>query len=493
LQKTPIETIPFTPCKMNESSLKKKTAIAIAWNSFEKIGSQLVFFAIGIYVARLLTPGDYGLIGMLGIFSAISLVLVDSGFSSALVRKTDADESDYNTVFYFNLGVSSLIYLLLYIFAPAISDFFNEPRLTLLSRVLFSGIIINSLGIIQSTLLTKKLQFRKTSIVNVGSLLLSGILAVILVRKGFGVWTLVWQMLSASAFKVTLLWFFGNWHPRFLFSLQSLKEQMKYSAEMTIAGILGTTSQYVYSLIIGKNFTSESLGNFTQASKMSDMPITTLSGTIYSAMFPTYSQIKDDAERLKRAFQKTIRFTAFVAFPILFGLILIGPNLFEILLTKKWEGSFLYFQLLCLAGIPTIFTTVIQNFIRINQRVTLFVYFEIAKIGFLAIAILSAIKFGITALVVSLVAVRFLVYLMNLYYIGKKVNYHWHEQLRDMLPYFTIGLGMVIVSYPLCYIIENSSLLIIAQTAAGAIFYIGISKYLKSKVLDDLIAMVFKK
>jgi len=478
---------------MTENSLKKKTAIAIAWSSFDKIGTQLVFFVIGILMARMLSQTEYGLVGMLGVFSALSSVLIDGGFSSALIRKTNATEQDYNSVFYFNIGLSSTIYLILFFSAPAIAQFFHQPILIALSRVIFLSIIINSLGLIQATLLAKQIRFKQNSLSNVLSLFFSGMVALFLAYRGYGVWALVWQNVSATFFRVSLLWIFGKWYPKLIFRFASLKEQIHYSMEMTLAGFLGTIFQNIYSLIIGKFFPIIQLGNFTQASKMSDMPINTLSGSIYNATFPIYSAIKDDSERLKRAFQKTIRFTSFITFPVLIGLAFIGPNVLEVLLTKKWEGSFIYFQLLCLAGIPTIFTAIIQNFIRINERVTIFIYFELAKIGILIAAFLSTIHFGIFIVVVGIVAMRYTVYLMNLIFIGRKVNYKWSEQLRDMLPCFVISVAMVAVIYPLSWVIESRILLIMSQILVGGVFYLGVNKLLKSKILDDVLSIVFKK
>lgn len=478
---------------MSEQSLKKKTAIAIAWSSFDKIGTQLVFFVIGILMARMLSQTEYGLVGMLGVFSAISSVLIDGGFSSALIRKVNATEQDYNSVFYFNIVLSSGIYITLFFSAPAIATFFHQPILIELSRVIFLSIIINSFGLIQATLLTKHIRFKQNSLSNVLSLLFSGIVALFLAYKGYGVWALVWQNVSATFFRVSLLWIFGKWYPKLIFSMASLKEQIHYSLEMTLAGFLGTIFQNIYSLIIGKFFPIVQLGNFTQASKMSDMPVNTLSGSIYNATFPIYSSIKDDAERLKRAFQKTIRFTSFITFPVLIGLASVGPQLLELLLTKKWEGSFAYFQLLCLAGIPTIFTAIIQNFVRINERVTIFIYFELAKIGILIVAFLSTIHFGIFAVVVGIVAMRYAVYFMNLIFIGHKVNYRWGEQLRDMLPCFAISMAMAALIYPLSLFIENKLLLVAVQIVTGALFYLATNKLLKSKVLEDVLSVLFKK
>lgn len=226
---------------------------------------------------------------------------------------------------------------------------------------------------------------------------------------------------------------------------------------------------------------------------MSDMPINTLSGSIYNATFPIYSKIKDDPERLKRAFQKTIRLTAFISFPLLLGMALVGPNLLELLITRKWAEAFPYFQLLCIAGIPTIFTMIIQNFIRINERVTLFVYFEVAKFCILTITFLLTFQYGIYILVAGIIAMKVAIYFMNAFFIGRKVNYSMFEQIKDMLPTLGLSLIMIAICYPFSFIIENKILLISTQAIVGAIFYIGANKIFKSKILDDVISLVLKK
>ena len=477
---------------MTEHSLKRKSAIAIAWNFFDKVGSQLILIVIGLVVTRILSQKEYGLIGLLGIFIALSSALIDSGFVSALIRKKDASELDYNTVFYFNIGVSSFLYAVLFCCAPLIANFYNQPQLVILARVVFLSLIINSLGLVQGAQMTKNVRFKQLSVINLTSLLLSSILSLIFAVKGLGVWALVVQSVGNAAFRVSLLWVVSKWRPSRLFSFEALKAQLKYGMEMSAASLLTNLFQFLYGQLIGRFFPLTVMGNYTQASKYSDMPTSILSTTLSNSMFPIYSQIKDDPERLKRAFQKTIRLTSFLAFPALLGLAVVGPGVLELLISKKWEGAFVYFQLLCLAGIPTIFINSNQYFVMIGERVTEFIYIEITKIIILLIVFFSTVQYGIMASIIGLVCMRYIIYLFNVIILGNKAKYKWYEQWRDMAPYFFLSLVMVGIMYGLKFVIAQKLLLLIVQIFIGAAFYLGINKILKSKILDDVIAL-FRK
>lgn len=478
---------------MTEHSLKRKSAVAIAWNFFDKVGSQLIFVVIGVVVTRILSQTEYGLIGMLGIFIALSSALIDSGFASALIRKTDAEEIDYNSVFYFNIFISTTLYVILFLSAPAIANFYHQPQLVVLARVVFLSLIINSLGIVQGAQLVKKVQFKQLSMINLSALLGSSAVTLILALNGFGVWTLVWQSVSNSLFRVSLLWIVGKWRPRAIFSGAVLKAQMRYGMEMSASSILTNFFQYLYGQLIARFFPIFVMGNFTQATKYSDMPVTMLSSTISNSMFPIYSQIKNDTERLKRAFRKTIRLTSFIAFPLLLGLAVIGPGILELLLSKKWEGSFVYFQLLCIAGIPTIFINTNQYFNIIRERVTEFIYIEVIKIILLLAVFFSTFQFGILPAIIGLVGLRYLIYLINVVWLGNKANYKYYEQWRDMAPYIVISITMAALMYSLKYLIDQKILLLICRIIVGALFYLGVNKLLRSKIMDDVIALIRNK
>lgn len=477
---------------MTEHSLKRKSAIAIAWNFFDKVGSQLIFIVIGLVVTRILSQKEYGLIGLLGIFIALSSALIDSGFVSALIRKKDATELDYNTVFYFNIGVSSFLYLVLFCCAPLIADFYSQPQLVVLARVVFLSLIINSFGLVQGAQMTKNVRFKQLSVINLTSLLMSSILSLFFALNGLGVWALVVQSVGNSLFRVSLLWIVSKWRPSRLFSFPALKAQLKYGMEMSASSLLTNLFQYLYGQLIGRFFPLTVMGNYTQAGKYSDMPTSVLSTTISNSMFPIYSQIKDDPERLKRAFQKTIRLTSFLAFPLLLGLAVVGPGVLELLISKKWEGAFVYFQLLCLAGIPTIFINSNQYFVVIKDRVTEFVYIELAKLVILLIVFFSTVQYGIMASICGLVGMRYLIYLLNVIVLGNKAKYKYHEQWRDMAPYAFLALLMVGVMFGLKFVIAHKLVLLVAQIVLGGVFYLGVNKILKSKILDDVIAL-FKK
>lgn len=474
-------------------TLKEKTIWALVWNVLDKAGQQILLFIVGILIARVLSSEDYALVGMLSIFTALANIVIESGFSTALIRKKDTSQRDYNSVFFFNLVASIILYLLLFIFAPLIAEFYNQPSLTILARVIFLAIPINSMSLIQTTLLTKEIKFKELTKVNFASLLISGLLSLYMAYNGFGVWTLAVQPLSLATIRCILLWITNKWFPKFEFDRTCIKELFGFASNLLLANIINTVFLNIYSVFIGKIYPLQQLGYYSQGSKMSDMSVSTIYGSIQSATYPIFSSIQDDKERLLRSYRKTIRLTAFFAFPAMIGLVLVGDPFIRVTLTDKWEHAIPFFQLLSIGGIFTILTAINSNFIKVSGRSDVLLKLEIFKIIATVVILLCTINQSVWIMVLGLVVTRMFVYLFNIIAVGKFCDYALIAQLKDIFPYFLLSLLLFIALYPLSFIISNLFLLLVSQIALFAIAYLVLSKWFGSKITEDLITLVFKR
>lgn len=478
---------------MVKQSLKEKTASALIWNLLDKGGQQIIIFIVGIIVANILSVEDYALVGMLAIFTAIANIVLDSGFSSALIRKKDTTDTDFNSVFYFNLAASLVLYAILFLSAPYIATFFNQPQLINLARVLFLALPLNSLTIVQSTILSKDIRFKRLAKINVISLLISGFSSLLMAYSGLGVWTLTWQPVILASVRSLLLWANSPWRPGLTFSTQSIKDMFGFASGLLVASLINTIFLNIYSVVLGKIYPAKQLGYYTQGSKMSDMGITMLYSSIQTATYPIFSNIQDDKERLLRAYRKTIRFTSFLIFPVIAGLILTASPTIEILLKEEWYPCIPFFQLLCLGGGFTILTAINNNFIKVGGRSDILLILEIIKILITVICLLFTIHKPALIMVSGLVATRLAVYLITIIFVQKYIRYTLIMQLKDIFPYLLFSVIMYLILSPLSNWITNNLLLLPAQITGGFMIYFLLAKCTGSKILDDTIDLILKR
>ena len=478
---------------MEEKEFRKKTRSAFVWNMVDRIGSQLMSTIIGITLARLLGAAEYGLTGALAIFIALSQALTDSGFSAALVRKQTITEKDYNTVFYYNLFVAVVLYISGYFAAPAIAQFFGEPILTPVARVLFTVFIFNALCLIQNAKMVKEINFRKVATINVCAIVISGVIALILATQGYGVWALVAQITIQSFIKMLMQWVWGGWKPRAIFSWQSFREMFAFSSNILLANILNVLFLNIYSAIIGRLYSSRELGYYSQANKWSDMGVTTLYGIIQNSTYTLFSAIQSDPERLLRSYRKSMKLTAFITFPALLALALTARPFILILLGDKWEASIPMFSLLLIAGIFTVLTTLNGNFIRIEGSSGLALRLEIFKVALFATVLAFTWHLPIIQLLWGMVATRAIVYLVSIVAIGRRIGYTWHQQLMDIMPSCATALLMVCFAYPVQLFISNIYLLFFVQVTVCIIFYLAINRHIQSEILNEVIEIIKKR
>lgn len=477
---------------LEEKEFQRKTRSAFVWNMIDRIGSQLISATIGIALARMLGAAEYGLTGALAIFIALSQSITDSGFSAALVRKQKISEADYNTVFYYNLFISILLYIIGYLGAPTIAQFFNEPVLIPISRVLFIVFIFNALCLIQNAKMVKEIDFRKVATINVCAIVISGVIALIMATNGYGVWALVAQISIQAFIKMVMQWVWGGWRPRAIFSWQSFKELFAFSSNILLANILNVLFLNIYSAIIGRLYSSRDLGYYSQANKWSDMGVTTLYGIIQNSTYTLFSAIQDDRERLLRSYRKTMKLTAFITFPALLALALTARPFILILLGDKWETSIPMFSLLLIAGIFTVLTTLNGNYIRIEGTSSLILRLEIFKVILFIIVLALTWHLPILQLLWGLVATRAIVYLVSIVFIGRRIGYSWHQQILDIMPSCATALLMVCFAYPVQLFIDNIYLLFVVQIGICIAFYLTINRYIQNDILNELIFNIKK-
>ncbi len=477
-------------------SLKAKAVTGLMWSFIENFSKLGLTFIIGIILARLLMPREFGLIGMITIFIALSQSLVDSGFTQALIRKQDCSQSDYSTVFYFNLLVGILLYAVLYFSAGAISRFFEEPQLHLLVQVIGLGIIVNALSIVQRARLIKNINFKLQARITIIASICSGTISIIMAYSGYGVWSLVVLSLTGIFFTTLLLWLWNNWKPSLVFSRSSFKEMFSFGYKLMISGLIDTVYRNIYLFIIGKYFSATDLGYYTRADQFKNLPSQNISEVIQRVSYPVLSKIQDDIPRLKVAYQKVLRSTMLLTFVLMILMIATAKPLILTLIGEKWLPSVVYLQLLSVVGIFYPLQAINLNMLKVYGRSDLFLRLEIIKKILAIPVILIGIYLGIKMMIVGMIVLSVVSYFLNSYYSGRNIGYSSLQQLKDIFPSFLLAvfIGGIAFLVGLFLDLPNYLILIIQLTAGGVLLF-GMAEltkmkdyiYMKEIFLDKLI------
>ncbi len=478
---------------MKEKSLKEKVASGFIWSAADRFGQQIMGMIVRIIIARILFPSDFGLIGILLIFNAFSNLIQDSGFSTALIRKKGPTVIEYSTIFYFNIIIGFFTYWILYFSVPLIADFYEQPLLIDLSRVLFLSFVFNAFGIIQNVMIVKSLDFKKNTVISTTSVLLSGIIAIIMVYTGFGVWSLAVQVVLAALFRTILLWIYGQFRPVLKFDKSVLKSLFPFSSKMFLTGVMSQTSNIIYTLVIGKNFNMSQVGFYSEATKYQSIAVDSISGTINNVAFPVLSTIKDSEEQIINVFKKLIRVSAFISFPAMMILGVIAQPFILLLLTEKWQPAIPILQILCVSGMFYPLTITNLAILKTKGKSGTIFQIELVRNVLLAIAIVVTISYGITSLVGGLVVINVCYYFFSVFQVKKTIAYPAMQQLKDIFPYFSISLCCFIPTLFFQLITTNFLLQIILQVLFGAGVYLILCKYLGSKILEDAQDLLIKK
>lgn len=450
-------------------SLKRKTVKGTVWSSLDAFLGQGITFLVGLVLARLLSPEEYGLIAIITIFISVFNSIVDSGFSNALIRKQNATEADYNTVFYTNLSISVILFFVLFFGAPLIADFFARPQLTSLTKAMSSIVIINAFAIVQNIRLTKNIDFKTKTKVSLIASLASGAIGIAMAFGGFGVWSLVAQQISKQLLNSVFLWCFIRWLPKLLFSWKSFKEMFDFGWKLLVSGLINTVWTEIYQVIIGKFYQPQTLGQYTRAQQFSSIFSSNLTSIIQRVSYPVLSQLQDDKERLKSGYKRIIKITMLVSFVLMLGLAAIAKPMILVLIGDKWLPAVPFLQILCFNMMLYPLHSINLNMLQVQGRSDLFLKLEIVKKIVGVIPLCLGIFVNIYYMLIGSVFVGFFSYYLNARYSGSFLNYSIKEQVGDILPSFIIALVTALPIYAISYLPLTPFALLPIQLFAGCL------------------------
>lgn len=461
------------------SSLRSRTLVGMGWSFIDNIAGSGISFIVTLILARILSPEEFGLLGIITIFIVIFNSIVDSGFSSALVRKNNVSNEDYNTVFITNVVLSVFLFFLLFFCAPYIAAFFKNKELIPLTRTMAIIVIINALGIIQRTILTKKIDFKSQTKVSVTASLGSGVIGIGMAIKGFGVWSLVGQQITRQVLSSFLLWFFTNWRPSIRFSISSFKELFGFGWKLLVSGLINNIWEQFYTIVIGKFYSTDSLGQYTRAKGFTDIISLNLTAVVQRVTYPILSSIQDEKERMKQAYKKIIKSYMLVTFVLMLGLAAIAEPMVMVLIGAKWLPCVDFIQIVCFSAMLYPLHAINLNMLQVQGRSDLFLYLEIAKKIVAIGPLLLGVFIGIKWMLWGSVFTGIIAYYLNSYFSGKYLDYPITEQVKDIFPSFILALFMSAIVYIVSLIPISFYIILPLQLIVGALVVILIGEISK--------------
>lgn len=464
---------------MSEQTLKNKTVKGVGWNTLDRIVNYGMGFIIGVVLARLLSPEEYGLIGIIGIFTVIFNVILDSGLSTALIRKKGVCDIDYCTVFWTNLFLSFILTAILYMSAPLIGFFFNRPELVPYIHVMSFILIVNALSITQQTLLTKRVDFKTQTKISFLAHTFSGLIGIVLAYHGCGVWALVAQQMTSRIFTTILLWIYNNWLPKLVFSCKSFKELFGYSWKLLIAGIINTLFNQVYQVVIGKVYSPQTLGQYTRANQYGHLVSACIGDVVMKVSLPILSEIQEENDRLLRAYRSIIKTTMLVSSILLIGMAACAKSLIFVLVGEKWLPCVPMMQILCLSLMIYPLHQININMLIVQGRSDIQLVLQIFKCILALVPILLGVYMGIYWMLLGSVLCSWISLLLNSYYSGLKFNYTWWMQFKDIFPSLVIAFMMAIPICLLSYLPISMYVLFLVQIIVGFVITIALCELWK--------------
>lgn len=478
---------------MKESDIKGKVVAGMTWTGIERLATQAIQFIIGIIIARILMPSDYGIVGMLAIFIAIAQTFLDSGFASALIQKKDRTDVDYSTVFYFNIVIALVLYGMFYVSAPWIASFYNMPVLTEVTRMTTLSLIISGLTIVQHAKLIIDLRFKHLALASIVSVSVSGVCGIIMAYNGFGVWALVYQGLISAASRTSILWLSSKWNPRLVFSVSSFKRLFSFGSKLLCSGMINTIYSNLYTLVIGKAFNAAEVGFYNRANQFATLPSNTVTQMVVNVNFPILSQMQDDNERLVKSYRKLLCAPLFILTPVLLGIAAVGYPLVEIVLGHKWLPCVPYLQILCIGCLFNPLTHINLNLLYVKGRSDLVLKLELIKkpIGFLILLI--SIPFGIWWMCFGAALYNAIAFIFNCHYTKKILNYGLFSQLRELSNIFINGVVMFFLVTLSMLPFGEVWLKLLFGIATGIVSYTLYAVITKDSSFNDIKEIIIKK
>jgi len=471
-------------------SLKKKTVKGVAWTSLDQVATLGFGFVIGVILARLLSPSDYGMLAMIAVFNAIAFAFINSGFGNALIRKPDLNENDNSTAFYFNIIAGVVMAGIIWLIAPWVAIFYDKPILTQLLRVEGLLLIISSFTIVQNAQLSRALNFKAKMIINVSSQVIGGIVAIIAAYHGFGVWSLVIQHIASGIIRLIMLWIISPWRPRGRWNSSSFGYLWGYGSKLLVSGLLDTIYTNIYPIVIGKVYSPADLGQYTRAQGYASLPSQGLTSVLQQVTFPVLSQIQEDDVRLASSYRRLLRFSVFLVFPIMMVMAALARPLVISLVTDKWSQCVPYLQLICFASMWYPVHAINLNLLQVKGRSDLFLRLEIIKKAIVTIAIFICVPFGIMGICIGSVCTSIICLAINTYYTGKLINVGFLQQMQDMIPTMLSSFAMGAIVYFSTMPFNNDIIKLVIGIPLGMIVYLSIAKVFRMPELQEAINII---
>lgn len=472
----------------DDKDIKQTVTVGLFWKFAERIGVQLVQFIIQMILARLLLPEDFGTIAIINVLILVATVLVQYGFCTALVQKKEVDELDYSSVWLVNTFICIIMYLLLFIFAPLLGKFYNDSQISLLLRVQGTILFFCAISGVQNAILNRKMDFKRSFLINCGAVFCQGVVGITLAFNGWEIWSLVVSQIVNSVMLVILGFIFIRWRPRFRISFSKIHSMFAFGKNLLLASLIETIFNNVYSLVIGKVYTQESLGYYNRGQSIPNMLMTTINGSIQGVLFPAFSTYQDNVLKIKNMMRKSIKMSAYLVFPIMFGIIAVAPRLILVLLTEKWLPAVPFLCLSCISfSFYPIHTANLQAISAVG-RSDVYLKLEIVKKMLLVGVLIISLKYNIYIVMIGSVMCSFLSTIVNAWPNRKLFNYSILEQFKDISSSLVLSLLMGVIVYLVGDIINfNDFITLVIQILAGVVFYVVFSYLFRIDELNYLL------
>ena len=475
------------------SEIRRQTLSGVKWSAIERFSGQGIQFFLGLIIARILSPSDYGVVAVLGIFMAVSQSFIDSGFSSALIRKIDRTEVDWSTVFYFNVIVGLVCYGIMYVAAPLIAGFFKQPLLTGITRILSFNLLLSSLTVVQVAKLTISIDFKTQGIINLVAILLSGTMGVYWAWKGYGIWTLVYQSVTGSVIRTLLLWCLSHWRPQLVYSWKSFHSLFSYGSKLLASGLLHTVYSEMSTIAIGRYYTPRDLGNYTRGQGFASLPSSNITGILQRVTFPILARIQNEEEHLVEVYRKYIRLTSMCIFFLMVLLAVLAKPLILCVLTDKWSGAVIFLQIFCFAMMFDHICQLNLNLLQVKGRSDLFLKLEIIKKVIAVGILLISIPLGVLAICVSKIIYTQIAVYINTYYTGKLFHLGYMQQIRDFMPYLGLSLVACTSVGILSLVVKNYIVLIVFGGICSTAIYMFLLYMKRDQLFMELVWSYIRK
>ncbi|QKX03916.1 lipopolysaccharide biosynthesis protein [Aquimarina sp. TRL1] len=475
------------------STLTQKTKDGLVWSSVDKFTTLLIQFGLGVVLARILMPKDYGLIGMIAIFMAVSQSLVDSGFYTALVQKKEVNKRDYSTILYFNLLISGILYSILFFSSKLIANFYGEPVLEKLIKVIGVSIVIISTTIVHKAMLTTQVNFKTQAVVNIAAIIVSGIVGIFLALTGYGVWALVYQYVTRTLVTSVMYWSMNRWKPLLIFDKKAFRSMFGFGGNLMLSELVKIFFKNCYLIIIGKVYKAEELGYFTRATLFKQIPATLVASILQNVTFPIMVKVIEEQDKVKLLMVRSIRLTGFLLAPVIVILLFCAEPLIKTLLTEKWLPTVVLLQILSLEIVFHPMQYINLNFLNAKGRSDLFLRLELIKNLLTVIAIVLTYRLGLIPMTIGYVGVSFVGFFINTYYTRKYINYPALEQLKDLAPYIMTSVGIGALTFLICRGLPSGLIQLVVGVIMNLGFYIVLAYVFKFRELTEIQEILMKK